>query len=299
MRNNVVVGQGYTIPLCDIITQIWIDGHPDETYDADEVPTWKEGLEKIEDEIDYATGEIFYFDYPYYGDLEDKKELETHILETYYTRDICCDSMMRWVMYLKDRLHDIMPKYVALYDAQVMLIASDILDPYHLQETKDVTSDKTTLKTNDSQTTNKSKSQNVTDSQSLATTDSKDTTSGKEVNKFSNTPQAMASAVDSGDDIQLSYLSTMTVNKADSTGTTNTTNTGSDVSKTDSQRDDDSQYQSTDTGTENKIDRVVRDIKGNLSKMNNAQLIKDYQDVILNIEKMITDDLRDLFYLVY
>lgn len=299
MRHNIIVGQGYTIPLCDIITQIWVDGHPDEEYDAEDVPTWKEGLERIEDQIEYATDEIFYFDYPYYGDADDKKELETHILETYYTRDICCDSMMRWVMYLKDRLHDIMPKYVALYDAQMMLIASDILDPYHLQETKNVTSDKTSMKTNDSTTTNTSKSQNVTDSQSMSSTDSNESTTAKEVNKFSNTPQAMASAVDSGDDIYLNYLTNMTVNKADSQGETNTINTGSDVAKTDSSRDDDSKYNSIDTGSENKIDKVVRDIKGNLSKMNNAQLIKDYQDVILNIEKMITDDLRDLFYLVY
>ena len=145
MRNNTVVGQGYTIPLCDIIRQIYVDDHPDELIDTEEVPTWKDGLEQIATEIEYARTQIFYFEYPNYGDSNDKKELETHILETYYTRDICCDSVMRWVMYLKDRLHDIMPKYVALYNAQMELIASDILDPYHLTETKDVTSDKTIL----------------------------------------------------------------------------------------------------------------------------------------------------------
>lgn len=299
MRNNIVVGQGYTIPLCDIIQQIYADDHPDELIDTEEVPTWKEGLEQIATEIEYARTQIFYFDYPCYGDSDDKKELETHILEAYYTRDICCDSVMRWVMYLKDRLHDIMPKYVALYNAQMELIASDILDPYHLRETKDVTSDKTILKTNDSTTKNTSHSDNVTDAQSISTTDGIDNTSSKDVNKFSNTPQAMASAIDSGSDIQLSYLSNMSVNESNTDNEYNSVNTGSDVSKTESKRDDDSQYQSTDTGTENKIDRVVRDIKGNLSKMNNAELIKDYQDAILNIEKMITDDLRDLFYLMY
>lgn len=299
MRPNSIIGQGYTIPVCDIVSQIWHDGHPDEVIDSEDVPTWKEGLLRIDEQIEYACGELFFFDYPYYGDATDKLNLEKHILETYYTRDICCDSMMRWVLYLKDRLNDIMPKYVALYDAQMQLIASEILDPYHLRETKDFTSDKTVIKTNDSTTTNSSQSQNTSDSQTTSSTEGNDNTVSKDVNKFSNTPQAMASAVDSGDDIQLSYLSNMTVNKNDTDNNYNSVNTGSDVSKTDSRRNDDSQYNSTDTGTENKIDKVLRDIRGNLSKLDNSQLTKNYQDAILNIEKMITDELRDLFYLVY
>lgn len=299
MRPNSIIGQGYTIPVCDIVSQIWHDGHPDEVIDTEDVPTWKEGLLRIDEQIEYACGELFFFDYPYYGDATDKLNLEKHILETYYTRDICCDSMMRWVLYLKDRLNDIMPKYVALYDAQMQLIASDILDPYHLQETKDVTSNKTAIKTNDSTTTNSSQSQNTSDSQTTSSTEGNDNTVSKDVNKFSNTPQAMASAVDSGDDIQLSYLSNMAVNKNDTDNNYNSVNTGSDVSKTDSRRNDDSQYNSTDTGTENKIDKVLRDIRGNLSKLDNSQLTKNYQDAILNIEKMITEELRDLFYLVY
>ena len=67
-RNNIIVGQGYTIPVCSIVEQIWMDGHPDEEFDQLEPPTWKEGLERIEEQIAYARPEIFYFDYPYYGD---------------------------------------------------------------------------------------------------------------------------------------------------------------------------------------------------------------------------------------
>lgn len=299
MRNNCIIGQGYTIALCDIITQIWADGHPEETIDTTEVPTWKEGLLKIDEQVAYACPEIFYFDYPYYGDASDKLHLEEHILESYYTRDICCDSMMRWVLFLKERLQDIMPKYVALYNAQIQLIASDILDPYHISETKDVSSSKATMKENESSTRNSSASDSMSDSQSQSKTEGTDNTSGNDVNKFSNTPQAMASAVDSGTQISLSYLSTMTTNDSESENTYDSTNASQDSNRTTSTRDDESSFSSSDSGQENKIDKVIREVKGNLSKMNNSQLVKDYQDVILDIEKMIADDLKDLFYQVY
>ena len=297
--NNTVIGQGYTIPVSSIVEQIWADGHPDEMIDQLDPPTWKEGLQRIDEQIAYAVPEIFYFEYPYYGDADDKAHLEKHILESYFTRDICCDSVMRWVMFLKDRMNDIMPKYKALYDAQVQLMASDILAPYNVRETKDLVSNKNTIKTNESSTVGTSKSDSISDSNSISNTDGTDSTITKDVQKTSNTPQAMASAVESGDEIALSYLSTMATNKNTSENDYSTANSSSDNSKTKSERADDSSYQSSDTGMESKTDKIIRDIKGNLSKMNNAQLVKDYQDVILNIEKMITDELRDLFYLVY
>lgn len=299
MNYNSIVGQGYTVPVCSIVEQIWSDGHPDEEFDSLDLPSWKEGLQRIDEQIAYAVPEIFYFDYPYYGDEEDKAHLERHILETYYTRDINCDSVMRWVMFLKDRMNDIMPKYKALYDSQMKLISSNILDPYHIKETKDLVSNKSTIKVNESSTAGTSKSDSVSDSNSLATTEGIDNTVSKDVAKTSNTPQAMASATDSGEEIPLSYLSTMATNKSDTDNDYSSANTSTDNSKTVSKRTDDSTYSSSDTGSEKKTDQIIRDIKGNLSKMNNAQLIKDYQDVILNIEKMITDELKDLFYLMY
>lgn len=299
MMSKGIIGQGYTMPVCAIVEQIWHDGHPDETTDTTEVPTWKEGLEHIDEMIEYASEEIFYFDYPTYGDANDKKHLECHILESYYTRDICCDSMMRWVMFLKERLQDIMPKYVALYNAQVQLIASDILDPYHLAETKDVISNKSTIKVNESETNLESKSSTDTSSTSNANSIGQDDINAKDIQKFSNTPQALASAVDSGSDIPMNYLSNMGVNTNESENSYSSHNSSADQSTASNSREDTNSFNSTDTGNENKTDRIIREIKGNLSKMNNAQLIKDYQDVILNIEKMITDEIRDLFYLVY
>lgn len=297
--NNKIVGQGYTIPVCDIVDQIWIDDHQNELIDTMEVPSWKDGLQRIDERIEYATSQIFYFDYPYYGDAEDKEHLEKHILETYYTRDINCDSMMRWVLYLKDRMNDIMPKYVALYNAQVELIASDILNPYRISETKDLSGNKSTIKNNESTSTAQSESLNTDASNSMTGTSGTDNTLTNDVNKFSNTPQAMESAIESGDEIMLNYLSTMGTNKSDSKNEYESNSNTSDSSQSKGSRTDTSNYESSDASNESKLEKVVRDIKGNLSRMNNAQLIKDYQDVILNIEKMICDDLRDLFYLMY
>lgn len=289
----------YTVKVSDIVDQIYRDKHPEEEIEKMSLGNWKTALNKINTKIEEAVPEIFDFDYPYYGDVSDKKALEKHILESYYTRNICIDSVARWVLFLKDRMQDIMPRYKALYDAQVKLIASDLLNPYHVKETKDFTSDKSTLRTNES--TSKTDSTSDTSSKSISDSNTigNDNTSSKDVSKFSNTPQAMASAIDSGDDIQLNYLSTMQVNTSENDNNYGSSTTSSDEDKTSASRNDSSEYTSSDTANETKLDQMVRDIKGNLSKMNNAQLIKDYQDVILNIEKMIVDELKDLFYLIY
>ena len=70
----------YTISLIDIINQIWLDGHEDEKYDTLLMPKWDNYLTKLDEKIDYAIPKIFSFDFPCYGDEEDKLHLQRHIL---------------------------------------------------------------------------------------------------------------------------------------------------------------------------------------------------------------------------
>lgn len=286
-----IYGENYTMRVDEIIDQIWNDDHPINEEDDLEIPTWKQGLQRINERIAYASPIIFDFEYPCYGGEDERKALQEHILRTYYTRNICSSSMIRWVLFLQDRMHDIMPKYVEMYKAQVQLIASDILNPYHVSETKNNTYDKNKTSSNES----KSNVDNLTQSQSNSHTKGIDDTDTKEVSKFSNTPQALASAVESGESIPLNYLSTMGINDTSSKNNYESGSDASDNSKASTTSNDESNYNS----SEKRFEELIRDTRGNLSKMNNAQLIKDYDDAILNIELMISNELKDLFYLMY
>lgn len=277
-RNN------YTIALCDIIENIWNEGHPEETHSIYEMNGLSNLLNRMDEKIEYALPIIFQFTFPCYGDADDKEELEKHIIRAYFTRNINTDSVARWILFLRDRLEDIMPKYVAIYNAQAQLIASEILNPYHITETKSGNID-----------TARTKKQNITDVSSSESTSSADgSSSGTDntnvstVNKFSNTPQALAST---GQD----YLTNMTKEDTENANTFENNSTSLNNSRTGSESATDSSEQS----NENKVEDYTKIIKGNMSRSNYAELIKQYEDVILNIEEMITNELRDLFYLMY
>lgn len=274
----------YTIPLCDIIEEIWNEGHKDETHSIFNSNKISNLIKNIDEKLEYALPTIFQFNYPYYGDEEDKKELEKHILRAYYTRNINCDSVARWLLFLQDKLEDIMPRYVAIYNAQTELIASEILNPYHITETKD----KKSNSTKSSEQSYEGTSSNETSNTSTTGQNGTESSEASSTNKVSDTPQALA---ETGKD----YLTTMS--KED--GTTSNQYANESNSKANGTSSASGSSSTSELTSENKNEDYTKIIKGNISKDNNAKLIAEYENVIINIEQMITKELSDLFYLIY
>ena len=274
----------YTIPLCDIIEEIWNDGHPDETHSAFNSNKISNLIKNIDEKLDYALPVIFQFPYPYYGDEENKKELEKHLLRAYYTRNINCDSVARWLLFLQDKLEDIMPRYVAIYNAQAELIASEILNPYHLTETKDKKSN--TVKSMEQAYAGSSTNESTNNTS--ATQSGSENSTANSTTKSSDTPQALA---ETGKD----YLTNMS--KEDGTTSNQYANESSNEASATGSASGNST--TTESRNEDKKEDYTKIIKGNISRDNNAKLIAEYENVIMNIEEMITKELSDLFYLIY
>lgn len=249
-------------------------------------------LENIDAKIKVAQPIIFSFDYPAFDNLNDKQHLEFMILSHYYTREICCDSVSKWQMLLRDRLNQIMPKYVEIYKAQAKLLAKDIFNPYDLTETKkgDSTKNRTdTLNsTNDSNGSNK----NVSDSTTTTNNTNNSNTTTTDEESFSDLPQAQ---LVSGSD----YATTKSGRKGsensettdNGTSTNNSTSTDTLTNKT--------TISNNGTSDETKTDNYTKTFKGNIGNQSFSLLTKQYYDVIINLEKMIIDELYDLFFLVY
>ena len=282
----------YTISLEDIIQTIWDEGHPDETHSIFEVPSFRNVLADVDRKIEYAVPYIFSFDYEYYGDANDKLNLEKHILKDYYTRNICCDSFARWLLFLEARMDDIMPRYKALWNAQAKLIAREILEPYHLEETRLTDAKRKKDSSSNSSATSSSNSSNDSNSSTVQHTDSKDSTKATDSSKFSNMPQA---AMMAGND----YLTNMTVNANDSETSYDANVQSNDTDHSKSATEGMSREELMQMQTDMKNENYSRVIKGSQGRWTDGRLIKDYQDVILNIENMISKELNDLFYLIY
>lgn len=76
-----------------------------------------QGSGNVNGVISKARSKIFDFDYPIF-DEEYRSVLETKILRHYYTREICCETVGLWKLWLCTRLNEIMPYYNQLYESE-------------------------------------------------------------------------------------------------------------------------------------------------------------------------------------
>lgn len=284
----------YTISIADIITQIWNDGHPDESHSVWSFPKWSDKLADIDTKIEYARPVIFSFNYDHYGDDEDRKHLEQQILRKYLTREICCSSITRWQLFLYSRLTEIMPRYVALYNANLKVIenAINVLNPYNITETKERDTKSTSEDSSSTTTNNTSTNKNKYDDNSTNKVTGVDDTVNKATTKYSDTPQALMQS-------DKDYLTNLT--KVETLATDNYS------SNTESGNNGTSEGSSTmagsssssGTGSETKSDNYIKTVKGNMAKYNMGELLESYANSIMSIEELITNDLADLFYQLY
>lgn len=280
----------YTITVEEIVQAIWDEGHPN-GYDMD-LPEFSSTFSDDDTKIKYALSTIFNFSFPYYGTSTDKEALEYDIISDYYFHEINCDTVGRWQRMLRNRLHDIMPKYVQIYNAQMQLISSDILNPYRIDETRTHKIDTIKDKQTELSSTSESSIKGESNSNSMNHNEGVDNTETSNTNKFSDTPQALL-------DQNKDYLTNLTKDDGTNENTYSSDINASDTTTNKSDSTGNVSNKGKESDTETKLDDYVRIVKGNLTKDNNAKLIKAYEDVIMNIEGQIVQDLRNLFYLVF
>ena len=191
--------------------------------------TVSSGFNDIETVLDKSWNKIF-SDFPIF-DEKYRPELCKKILRHYYTREICCETLGRWKLFLSDKMKNIMPYYNQLYQSELLKIQPLV------SVDRSVTHEgsKTETKTTDRNGTNTSNSR---------TDGSTNTWS-----YYSDTPQGGINGLDSND-----YLTNATHNVG-TDGTSSTLNgTTSD----------------TETGTGNGSDSYVDNVlgfEGNQSEM--------------------------------
>lgn len=221
-----------------------------------------------------------------------KKVLCRKILRHYWMREIGQETTDLFLHYLNTRMEEIMPYYNDLYKSATLEF--NPLFDYDLQTTSKRTSDGETASSStvtgtdnltgaDSGTSSGNSTGKITD---------KDTVTGQDVTKFSDTPQGELSGVLNGN-----YLTNATV--VDKSNTTNgdrsTQNTTSETNEHNRTEQRTNESTKNDSGTAKTTEDYVLSVKGKSGGKSYSKLLTEFRDTLINIDKMIIDELNDLF----
>ena len=273
-------------------------------------------LEKSWDKIFTTNWEIF--------DESYRKILCEKILRSYYTREICAETVGLWQLWLDSTLCEIMPMYNQLYKTTIYefnpLYNTDITTTFtktvHGNDSKTTTGNSTkngTVSNSNKNTKTDNytvKDSSKTDSTSKGNTNSESSNNdtSAETNKFNDTPQGGVDGIESGNyltDIRMISRTGTTTNSSDenSTSSLNGTYTNENVNKGTTVNDGTSNSTTNETGTTNASETGTSEttetwtekVLGKNNSENYGQLLVEFRKSIINIDKMIIDELKPLF----
>ena len=217
------------------------------------------GYNDVETVIAKALPKIFNFNFPIY-DESYRTVLETKIIRHYYTREIAFETAGLWQLKLSTKLNEIMPYYNKLYNSELY----NFNPLYDVDLTKDRTGNRETNSTGSS----------------TGHADFSDTTTVDNENwqYYQDTPQGGLTNVNN-----LSYLTNATKNTDDNT--------------TEREGENDSRTTTTEKVTDE--DSYIEHIIGSNGGQSFSAKIMEFRQSLLNIDLMIIDELKDLFFLLW
>lgn len=246
---------------------------------------------KVEDVIAASRSKIFDFSYPIF-DENYRSVLETKILKHYYTREICCETVGRWKLFLNQTMNEIMPFYNKLYESELIefnpLFDTNLTTDYHKEGEGD-----------GSKTGSGSFTGNDTKAEDISEQGTSQNTRVRNENsvawdKYSDTPQGAVTGLDSD-----RYLTNARKNTADID--TTTTDNGSTSNTVDRDVVDTIRHNTTDnesneyTNSEDYLHHLV----GKTGGKSFSKMIKEYRDTFLNIDMMIIEELASCFFMLW
>lgn len=281
------------------------------------------GFNDINDVLDKSWDKIFTKNWEIF-DESYRKILCEKILRSYYTREICAETAGLWQLWLDSTLCEIMPTYNQLYKTTIYefnpLYNTDMTTTF----TKTVTgNDRKTTKGTDSKTGTLTGSIDNTKTDNYTTIDSGETKliskenrtsessqneTNSETNKYNDTPQGGLKGIESNEyltDVRMiSRNGTVTASSDEnstnsSEGTNKNTNTRTGISansgNTTTNNTEKGSSETTENGTTETTETWTEKTIGKNNSENYGQLLVEFRKSIINIDKMIIDELKPLF----
>ena len=234
----------------------------------------------VEDLLEKSWDKIFTKNWNIF-DESYRKILCKKILRKYYTREICAETIGLWKLWLDATMCEIMPKYNQLYESELYkfnpLYNVDITTTFEKkanENSKNEDSRKGIVTGNSNNTSTVSNQNNST-------------TTGNTTQKYSDTPQGGLKGLTEDE-----YLTNATMNDSQTTvSESNSTNGSTEIISSNN-----SEESGSSTGSRENTETWVQKVQGKNSGENYATIVKDFRNNILNIDKMIIDELKPLFF---
>lgn len=286
------------------------------------------GADNVDEVIAGAWNKIFTSKAPFF-DESYRSVLCQKILKHYYLREICCETVGIWKLWMNERLETIMPYYNQLYKSE--LIKFEPLNDVNLTrkhdrtvdgteerngETSDTANGTREITNNGTKNTTNNGTREVTGTNDTKETVTSDTTTSAESNEtkrdlYSDTPQGAITGLEnenyltnarkitdnvtsSGSEdtgttrnIDNDYTENDTTNNTENTTTNNTENMTTNDTKTGTNKV---------TGTSNTTEDYLETLIGKQGSGTYSKMLMEFRDTFLNIDMMVIDEFKDLFF---
>lgn len=254
-----------------------------------------------------ALPKIFDFDFPIF-DAKYRSVLETKIIKHYYLREIGAETVGQFKFYLDMTLNEIMPFYNKLYEtANIKFDIFHDVDYYRDHKgsgssTKDTTGGRT-VQTSENVIGNSSGTiETETSGETSGSSSTESTVEKNHLDKYSDTPQGGITGLDS--DTYLTNARIIADDDHEESGTTTgSTDSGTSTTGTASETSQETSGETTETSTDNEqastTDEYLDHVYGKMGTASYADLILKYRETLLDIDRMIIDELNVCFMNIY
>ena len=285
------------------------------------------GANEVDDIVSKSWNKIFTSNFPIYDEAY-RPILCQKILKHFYLREICCETVGIWKMWMNEKLEMIMPYYNQMYESE--LIKFNPLYDVDVNTTsnrKTVYDEDTTGNHNSDYTRTDNLQQKRTDDlntlrtdnlsslrtdnlQNIRTDDLVHESDKLTYDLFSNTPQGGLNGVDNESYLtdarkvteHLSDENTGTqrndatgTQKVDNTGTQNVDNTGTVLTENTGTQKNVGKDDDVGTKDSTNIDDYTEKVLGKRGGATYSSMLNEFRTTFLNIDMMICDELEELF----
>lgn len=212
------------------------------------------------------TSKVSFFDESY------RKILCSKILKHYYLREIGCETVGVWLLWMNERLEMIMPYYNKLYESELIkfnpMYDVDLTRAHNRKNVQDDTGKRDTMSNRDTSVTNTSNTDSSNVSRDL----------------YSDTPQGALTGVENE-----TYLTNARkVSDSGNVASNSNEKSGSDFSENEST-----------SKNMNSTEDYLESVQGKQGGGSYSDLLMKYRDTFLNIDQMVVEEFSDLFMLLW
>lgn len=219
------------------------------------------------------------------------------ILKHYYLREICCETVGIWTLWMNTRLEEIMPYYNQLYES-----AKIEFNPMHNVDltSKHERNVEGTSKEDGTRTDNTTGKRTLTgnrdtDNTSVGTRNTTNSSDETKRDLYSDTPQGAITGLENENYLTNARKITDNVNGTGNEETNTTEKSGTDYSETEDTTGKIDGVTS-NTGKTNTTEDYLETIIGKQGTESFSSLLNEFRETFLNIDMQVIEEFNDLFF---